>query len=77
MTIFGRSSLKSIGFLRKYITITMQNFRAIGATSFELSRDKKLITYTHTDTHTHRHTHTQTHIHTFSADDFLFNVDHI
>ena len=40
-----RSSPKSIGFLRKHIQITMQNFRAIGATSFELSRDKKLTTW--------------------------------
>ena len=52
-TILGRSSPKSIGFLRKHIQITMQNFRAIGATSFELSRDKKLTTYTHTHTDTH------------------------
>ena len=58
--IFGRSSPKSIGFLRKYIQITMQNFIAIGATSFDLSRDKKLTTYTqkHTQTHTRTDTHT-------------------
>ena len=52
-TIFGRSSPKSIGFLRKHIQITMPNFRAIGATFFELSRDKKLTTNTHTQTDTH------------------------
>ena len=43
----------------------MQNFRGISATSFELSRSKKLTT------------HRQTQIHTFSGDDFLLNVDHI
>ena len=62
-TIFGRSSPKSIGFFRKHIRITMQNFRAIGATFFELSRDKKLTTHTHT--HTRAHTHTRTHTHTY------------
>ena len=72
-TIFGRSSPKSIGFLRQYIEITMQNFKAIGAISIELLRDKKLTTYTHTHAHTHAHTH----IRTFPADDFFFNVDHI
>ena len=72
-TIFGRSSPKSTGFLRKHIQIYMQYFKTIRATSFELSRDKKLTTYTHTHTHTHR----QTHIHTFPANDFFFNVDHI
>ena len=49
--IFGRSSPKSIGFLRKHIQITVQNFKAIGATSFELLRDKKLTTYAHTRTY--------------------------
>ena len=39
-TIFGRSSPKSIGLSRKHIHISMQNFRAIRATSFELLRDK-------------------------------------
>ena len=58
---------KSIGILRKHIKITMQNFRAIGASSFKLLRKQKLTTYTHTHTH----------IHTFSAHDFFFNVDHI
>ena len=62
--IFGRSSPKSIGFLRKHIQIYMQNFKTIRATSFELSRDKKLTTYTHTHTHTHTHAHTHAHIHT-------------
>ena len=33
----------------------MQNFEAIGATSFELSRDKKLTPYAHTHTRTHVH----------------------
>ena len=61
-TIFGRSSPKSIRFLRKHIQITMQKFKAIGATFFELSRDKKLTTYT------------QTHIHTFSADNFFAGI---
>ena len=41
-TIFGRS------LLRKHIKIYMQNFKAIGATSFEFSRDKKLTTHAHT-----------------------------
>ena len=44
----------------------MQNFKVIGATFFELSRDKKLTTYTqthrYTDTRTHKHTNTQTYI---------------
>ena len=67
--IFGRSLPKSIGFLRKHIQITMQNFRAIGATSFELSRDKKLTTYTQTHTHRHTRTHTRTQTHTHTDTD--------
>ena len=57
-----------MGFLKKHIQIYMQYYKTIGATSFELSRDKKLSTY--------EHTHAHTHIRTFSADDFFFNVDH-
>ena len=78
---------KSIGFLRKYILIFLQNLKAIGAVSIQLSRKQKLTTYTHTHTHTHTHTYTHTHthihsyphthIHTFSANDFFFNVDQI
>ena len=70
-TIFGRSSPKSIGFLRKHIQIYMQNFKMIGATPLELSRDKKLTTYAHTHAHTHTHTHT------LLGNDFFFNVDYI
>ena len=47
-TIFSRSSPKSIGFLRKHIQISMQNFRAIDANYIELSRDKKLTTFKQT-----------------------------
>ena len=36
----------------------MQNFKAIGATSFESSRDKKLTTHRQKDTETHTDTHT-------------------
>ena len=54
MTIFSRSLPKSKGFLGKHIQITMQNLKAIGATSFELSRDKKFTTYRHTDRQTDR-----------------------
>ena len=68
--ISGKLSPKSIGFLRKHIKITMQNFRAIGATSFELSRDKKLTTYAHT--HARTHTHTRTHAHTYTFGKRLF-----
>ena len=63
--IFDGSMPKSKGFLRKYILISLQNLKAIGAVSIELSRKQKLTTYTNT------------HIHTFSADDFFYNVDHI
>ena len=62
-TIFGRSSPKSIGFLRKHIQIYMQNFKTISATSFELLQKND-----NSQTHTHAHTH----IRTFSADDFFF-----
>ena len=58
---------KLIGFWRKHILIFLQNLKAIGAVSIELSRKQKSTTYTH------KHTH----IHTFSADDFFFNVDDI
>ena len=60
----------------------MQNFKAIGATSFELSLDKKLTTYKQTNKQndnkkinrqTYRQTDTQSYI---SANDF-FNVDHL
>ena len=34
----------------------MHNFKAIGATSFELSRDKQLTTHRQTDRQTDRHT---------------------
>ena len=50
-TIFGRSPPTSIGFLRKHIQIFMQNLKAIGATSFELSRYKKLTTHRYTNIH--------------------------
>ena len=60
---------KSIGFLRKYILISLKNLKAIGADSIESSRKQKLTTYTHKHTHTHKHK--------FSADDFFFNVHHI
>ena len=69
--IFVGSMPKSIGFLKKYILISLQNLKAISAVSIELSRKQKLTTYTH------KHTHTHTHIHTFPADDFFCNVDHI
>ena len=57
----------------------MQNIKTIGATLLELSRDKKLTTYTQTDTQTDRqtHTHTYTRTHTFSADDFFQCRSHI
>ena len=54
---------KSIGFLRKYILISLKNLKAIGADSIESSRKQKLTTYTHKHTHTHKRT--------FSADDFF------
>ena len=54
---------KSIGFLRKYILIFLQNLKAISAVSIELSRKQKLTTYTHKYTHTHTHTRTLTYIH--------------
>ena len=64
-TIFDRKLPKSIELLRKHIQITWQNFKAIGATSSELSRDKKLThTHTHSLTHTHTHTHTRARAHT-------------
>ena len=53
----------------------MQNFKSIGAISFELLRDKKLTT--HRLTHTHTPTHTHTHRHTFLGNDFFLNVDYI
>ena len=56
-TIFGRSSPKSICFLREHIQIYMQNFKTISATSFELSRDEKLTTYEHTHSQTDTHTY--------------------
>ena len=65
---------KSIGFLRKYTRISLQNLKAIGAVSIELSRKQKLTTFTHTHKHTHTHTHTHTH---FRQTTFFFNVDHI
>ena len=72
-TMFNRSSLKSVGFLRKNIQISMQNFRAIGATSIELQlqRDKILTTYRQTHRQIDRYTGRQTPIHKFSADDFF------
>ena len=51
--MFSRSSPKSIGFSRKHIKTFMQNIKAIGVTSFELSQDKKLTSYTKT----HRYTY--------------------
>ena len=39
-TICSRSLPKSIGFLRNHIQISMRNFKTIGATSSEWSRDK-------------------------------------
>ena len=52
-TIFGRSSPKLIGFLRKEEQIYMQNFKTIGSTSFELSRQKIDNKHTHTYTSIH------------------------
>ena len=66
---FCRINAKINRFLEKIYLISLQNLKAIGAVSIELSRKQKLTTYTDT--------RTQTHIHTFSADDFVFNVDHV
>ena len=64
-TIFGRSSPKSIEFLRKHVQISMRNFRVIRATSIELSRDKKLTTYTQTHKQTDGWTNKQANTHTY------------
>ena len=60
-----RSRPKSIGFLWKHIQISMQNFRSICATTNELSRDKKLTTYTQTNGRTDRRTDGRTDKHTY------------
>ena len=54
--IFVGSMPKSLSFLRKYILIPLQNLKAIGAVSIELSRKQILTTYTQTNTHTDTHT---------------------
>ena len=51
--IFVGSMPKLIGFQRKYILIFLQNLKAIGAVSIELSRKQKLTIYTHTHTYIH------------------------